>query len=195
MDICERKHPILTYSWHQTDLWVEAIKELDDEDKSLIWPHVTEKLTVLDDVLASAKERQAECEKKRWKYKKRDGTEVELRQIFDKIVQKVSQFKELGDSVAALDSTHLAVPCGAIKLILQVCCDFLYSRLHSHISWRRKLTVVIGRGQGLGIPSSHLRRNWDVFCLRFCTRKVIHGLKPFRRARWSRYMLVLWNSW
>ncbi|PYH89040.1 hypothetical protein BO71DRAFT_118923 [Aspergillus ellipticus CBS 707.79] len=105
------------------ELWAEAIEQLDDEDKKRIWLHTDDKSAVLDDVLASAKERQEECRQKRWKYKRRDGSEVELRIVFDKIVEKLSQFKDLGDSVAALDSTHLAVPWAAVSLVLQIAVD------------------------------------------------------------------------
>ncbi|KAH8432427.1 uncharacterized protein LDX57_010063 [Aspergillus melleus] len=132
------------YKPPEADLWVEAIQQLDDDDKSLIWPHATDNLTVLDDVLTSAKERQEECKQKRWKYKRRDGREVELRGVFDKIVEKVAQFKDLGDSVAALDSTHLAVPWGAIKLVLQFAVkDSEY--LHVVYGGIEMLTVFIPR--------------------------------------------------
>ncbi|RDW64353.1 uncharacterized protein DSM5745_09764 [Aspergillus mulundensis] len=102
------------------DLWVEAIKELDDADRALIWGHAADKLNVLDDVLARAKSKEEESEAKKWKYTKRDGTKVELHTLFSAVVEKVVWFKKLGDSLAALDPAHMAIPWAAFGLSLQI---------------------------------------------------------------------------
>lgn len=102
------------------DLWAEAIGKLDESDRALIWGHAANKLNVLDDVLENAKEKERLSRLKRWTYTKRDGTKGELHDLFNRVVDKVAHFKKLGDSIAALDPTHLAVPWAAVGLGLQV---------------------------------------------------------------------------
>lgn len=75
----------------------------------------------LETVLSSAQEKQAECEKKSWKYKERDGTQIELRQVFSRVVQRLSNFKAIGDSMAAVDPVHLSISWAAISLVLKAC--------------------------------------------------------------------------
>lgn len=104
----------------ETDLWAEAIRELDESDRALIWGHAANKLNVLDDVLESAKEKERLSKQKRWTYRKRDGTKGELHDLFNRVVDRVAHFKKLGDSIAALDPTHLAIPWAAVGLGLQV---------------------------------------------------------------------------
>ena len=103
-----------------TDLWAEAIGKLDGSDRALIWGHAANKLNVLDDVLENAKEKERLSRLKRWTYTKRDGTKGELHDLFNRVVDKVAHFKKLGDSIAALDPAHLAIPWAAVGLGLQV---------------------------------------------------------------------------
>lgn len=108
------------------DLWKKAIQQLEPEDRDKIPSHRGQTVT-LETVLSSAQEKQAECEKKSWKYKKRDGTQVELRQVFSRVVQRLSKFKAIGDSVAAIDPVHLSIPWAAISLALKVRVFYLES--------------------------------------------------------------------
>ncbi|BCS21467.1 uncharacterized protein APUU_21899S [Aspergillus puulaauensis] len=107
-----------------TDLWAEAIRELDESDRALIWGHAANKLNVLDDVLESAREKERLSKQKRWVYRKRDGTKGELHDLFNRVVDKVAHFKKLGDSIAALDPTHLAIPWAAVGLGLQIAVNY-----------------------------------------------------------------------
>ncbi|KAJ5402677.1 uncharacterized protein N7487_008573 [Penicillium crustosum] len=61
-----------------------------------------------------------ECAANHSTYTKRDGSKIEYRQVFGQVVQRLLKFKAIGDSVAAIDPTHLAVPWAAISLVLQV---------------------------------------------------------------------------
>lgn len=102
------------------DLWSEAIKLLRTDDGDEIRLKVADKLTVLGEVLTAAKEKQDQCKDRQWKYKKSDGTVVVLRDVFDKMVKWLNKLEQIGDFVAQLDSTHLALPWAVIKFFLQV---------------------------------------------------------------------------
>jgi hypothetical protein len=101
------------------DLWEKAIQQLDPADRDKIRGQ-DQQGTALETVLFSAQSKQVECERKHWKYKKRDGSEVELRQVFGRVVQRLAKFKAIGDAVATIDSAQLGIPWAAISLALQV---------------------------------------------------------------------------
>ncbi|KAH8430511.1 uncharacterized protein LDX57_008173 [Aspergillus melleus] len=101
------------------ELWEKAVQQLDKRDQQKIRPGERQ-LVSLESVLLGAQKKQKECKDKQLKYRKRDGTEVELRQVFGRVVQRLVKFKAIGDSVAAVDSAHLAVPWAAISLVLQI---------------------------------------------------------------------------
>ncbi|XRM36928.1 hypothetical protein ABZX51_000417 [Aspergillus tubingensis] len=102
------------------DLWEKALQQLDPEEREKIQAS-KQQIGVLQTVLSSAQSKQEECQGRQWKYKKRDGTEVEFRQVFGQLVDRLnSKFKSIGDSVAAIDPTHLSVPWAAVGLALQL---------------------------------------------------------------------------
>jgi len=101
-------------------LWSEAIKLLRADDREEIRLKAAEKLTVLEEVLTAAKQKRDQCKDRQWKYKKSDGTVIVLCDVFDKMVKWLTKLEQIGDFVAQLDSTHLALPWAAIKLFLQV---------------------------------------------------------------------------
>lgn len=101
------------------DLWGKAIKQLDEKLQKKIRSRNSEFVS-LESVLSSAEKKQKECAANHSKYTKRDGSQIEYRQVFGQVVQRLLKFKAIGDSVAAIDPTHLAIPWAAISLVLQV---------------------------------------------------------------------------
>jgi hypothetical protein len=102
------------------DLWGDAVKLLRPGDNEEIRLQEGDKLTVLGEVLTAAKEKREQCKDRQWKYKKRDGTVIVLRDVFDKMVKWLNKLENVGDFVAQLDSVHLALPWACIKFFLQV---------------------------------------------------------------------------
>ena len=102
------------------DLWSEAAKLLRADDGEEIRLNAADKLTVLSEVLTAANAKRDQCKERQWKYKKSDGTVIVLRDVFDKMVKWLTKLEQIGDFVAQLDSTHLAVPWTAIKFFLQI---------------------------------------------------------------------------
>lgn len=101
------------------DLWEKAIKQLDEKLQKKIRSR-SQQFVNLESVLSSAEKKQTECAANHSTYTKRDGSKIEYRQVFGQVVQRLLKFKAIGDSVAAIDPTHLAVPWAAISLVLQV---------------------------------------------------------------------------
>jgi hypothetical protein len=60
------------------------------------------------------------CIEKRWKYTRKNGGVVILRDVFDKIIEWIDKFKQIGDTVAQYDPVHAALPWAAIRFLLQV---------------------------------------------------------------------------
>lgn len=96
------------------DLWEEAIEKLDDELQNKIRSR-NQELVNLESVLSSAESKKEEC------HNRGNETGSKLYQVLGRVVQRLSKFKDIGDSVATIDPTHLAVPWAVIKLVLQVC--------------------------------------------------------------------------
>lgn len=102
------------------DLWEEAIKQLNKKLQAKIEFRKKE-LVDLESVVASAEEKKEEFASKR---------SEKLHQVFGRVVQRLSKFKDIGDSVAAIEPTHLAIPWAAIKLVLQVRAQVISSDLY-----------------------------------------------------------------
>jgi hypothetical protein len=116
------QNPLITHPTPNAteDLWSDAIKLLRTDDGEELRLEAADKLTVLSEVLIAAKEKRDQCKDRQWKYKKSDGTVIVLRDVFDKMVKWLNKLEQIGDFVAQLDSTHLALPWAAIKFFLQV---------------------------------------------------------------------------
>jgi hypothetical protein len=102
------------------DLWSEALELLRVDDSEQIRLKAAGKLTVLSEVLTAAKGKRDQCKDRQWKYKKRDGKVIILRDVFDKVVKWLNKLQKIGDFVAQLDPVHLAIPWAVIKFFLQV---------------------------------------------------------------------------
>ena len=104
-----------------TDLWALAEAQLNDEDRRNINFSRPDKLELLADLHALTEKSKQECIKKRWKYTRKSGETVILRDVFDKIIRWIDIFKQVGDTVVQYDPVHTALPWAGIRFVLQVC--------------------------------------------------------------------------
>ncbi|CZR51502.1 uncharacterized protein PAC_01379 [Phialocephala subalpina] len=126
------------------DLWSEAVKLLRPDDENQIRLQEGDKLTVLSEVLAATIEKQERCKDRQWRFKKKDGTFIVLRDVFDKIVSWLKKLQSIGDFVAQLDPVHLALPWSIIKFFLQVSTGDT-ERLGAVYDGIEKIANLIGR--------------------------------------------------
>jgi hypothetical protein len=110
------------------DLWGEAVRRLDDIDKQQIDFHQPDKLLVLEELLKVVAEKKRLCDAKQWKYRKRNGEVVVIRESLDKVINWVKKFREVGDVVAQYDPAHASLPWAGFRVLLQashICEGFL----------------------------------------------------------------------
>lgn len=103
-----------------SDLWQKALDRLEDDVKSsLIIPN-SPKQDVLAAVHRVAEDRKQLCLRKRWKFKKANGEEIILRDLYDKILVWLDRFKGIGDIAMQYDAGHAALPWAAVRFLLNV---------------------------------------------------------------------------
>jgi hypothetical protein len=100
-------------------LWDRALQQLSDVEQQRLAPNRADRQVVLDDLLKVVAEKQRLSIEKQWKYTKRSGEVVPLRDVFQKVVHCVKKFREVGDAVAQYDPAHLSLPWAGIRLLLQ----------------------------------------------------------------------------
>lgn len=102
------------------DLWVRAAAQLDEQDRRTIDFSNPDKLKALADLQKLTTESKQRCIERRWKYTRKSGETVILRDVFDKIVKWIDTFKQIGDTVVQYDPVHAALPWAGIRFVLQV---------------------------------------------------------------------------
>ena len=101
-------------------LWREAVKTLDHEDRKQIDFGRPDKRAILHDVLEAVEVKKQFVMQRRWKYKKRNGEVVILRDLFEKIAQWVNKFKEVGDVTAIFGPPPATLAWAGVRFLLQV---------------------------------------------------------------------------
>ena len=93
---------------------------LSNEDQQQIRSPEAGKLDALNDILVIIREKQALSNQKQWKLKRKDGREIVLRDVFNKITDSIGKFKEVGDMLVQYDPAHTAIPWAVVRFVLQV---------------------------------------------------------------------------
>jgi hypothetical protein len=115
------------------NLWDHALQKLDPVDKRRIDSNRAHQRAVLDDLMKIVTEKQRVSVKRQWKYTKRNGEVVLIRDAFQKVVNWVKKFREVGDAVAQYDPAHMSLPWAGIRLLLQASQQYhSRTRLCSH---------------------------------------------------------------
>lgn len=105
-------------------LWNEAFENLSEDDKKVLRNGIDiSKLnarTMPTQVLASVEEKKNECIRKQWRFTKKNGDEIMLREVFEKMSSWINKFQEVGDVVTQYDPAHAALPWAGMRILLQV---------------------------------------------------------------------------
>jgi hypothetical protein len=78
------------------DLWADAAAQLSNDDKLNI-NFSSDKLNILAELHADAERSKQRSIKSRWKYARKSGETVIIRDVFEKIIRWVEMFKQAGD--------------------------------------------------------------------------------------------------
>jgi len=102
------------------NLWDKAAETLSDADRQEIDFDRSDKRAILSDVLNMVNVKKDQCIRSRWKYKNRNGEDVVLRDLIEKMAKWVNKFKEVGDVAVQYDPAHAALPWAGVRFLLQV---------------------------------------------------------------------------
>lgn len=136
----------------EKSLWEEAYRTLDKSTSSLLPSADTDPRIVPTDILNVVNEKKEESLRKRWKFKRSNGEELVLRDIFERIVESVNKFKRVGDLVVQYDPAHAALPWAAARflLIMSISDVQMYA---SMIAGVEKVSRLIARYAGVEADS------------------------------------------
>ncbi|KAH6680268.1 hypothetical protein B0J14DRAFT_648647 [Halenospora varia] len=105
------------------DLWQEALDSLRDELRSILILDSSQqhdRRAILEIVLFEATQKRKQCLAKRWKITKRNGDVIILRDVFEKIIKCVNQFKAVGDAAVNAASSYAAsLPWGVVCMLIK----------------------------------------------------------------------------
>lgn len=102
------------------DLWADAADQLSDEEKQHINFNQPDKLRILVELRADAELSKQISIDKRWKFIRKSGETVIIRDVFEKIIRWVDTFKQIGDIAVQYDAVHASLPWAGIRLLLQI---------------------------------------------------------------------------
>ena len=72
-------------------------------------------------VLRAIADKRKECEKKQWVlFTNKEGKQVRVRDVVDKVSGWVDQFIRIEDAAVQYDPAHAALPWAGVRLLLQV---------------------------------------------------------------------------
>ena len=104
------------------DLWALALSKLSQEEQQAISAIHEGKSESIASLLAVVKESERLCISKQWRYKRKSGEIVILRDLFGKVVKWLPRFKDIGDVVVQYDPVHAALPWAGVRFLLEVHC-------------------------------------------------------------------------
>ena len=102
------------------DLWSKALDTLDAELRNSLVLTNASRSHVLSRALTEAQESRKVCMQKRWKFEKRNGEIIILRDVVEKIIVWVEKFIAVGDAAFQYDPVHAAPAWAAFRFVLQV---------------------------------------------------------------------------
>lgn len=100
-----------------------ALQRLSDRDRTTLHPFIRPTTSdvneALEQSLAAAKQKQRDCNAKRWTFTFA-GRTVTLKEEADKVVHWLERFKAVGDVAVNADPMHAGLPWAGVRLLLQV---------------------------------------------------------------------------
>jgi hypothetical protein len=102
------------------DLWADAAALLSDNDRQNINFSRPDKLNILAELHADAERSKQRSIESRWKFTRKSGATVIVRDVFEKIIRWIDMFKQVGDVAVQFDPTHASLPWAGVRLVLQV---------------------------------------------------------------------------
>lgn len=105
------------------ELWQEALDSLPQELQRVLTLHPppqTDRRLLLDTVVREARQQRQICLQKRWKITRRDGSVIIVRDVFEKIVRWVEEFKGIGNEALRFAPSYAMIPWGIVCMLVKV---------------------------------------------------------------------------
>ena len=102
------------------DLWALALSKLSQEEQQTISAIHEGKSDSIASLLAVVQDSERVCISKQWRYRRKSGEIVILRDLFGKVVKWLQRFREIGDIVVQYDPVHAALPWAGVRFLLEV---------------------------------------------------------------------------
>jgi hypothetical protein len=131
---------------HSENRWGKALQLLNENDKLQLQvdPARKDYVGILTEVLGIAAEKKQLCIKKAWKFTRRDGKVVIIRDLFEKIAVWVQKFKDVGDIAISFDPGHAALPWAAVRFLLTIAIEDTQT-FGAMVEGIEKITMLITR--------------------------------------------------
>lgn len=103
------------------NLWAAAVTSLNPEDQTRLTSIPTDnQVALLEGLMSLVKAKQQHCMEKRWKYKRRSGEVIILRDVMEKTSKWLQKFREVGDVAVQYDPSHATLAWAAVRFLLQI---------------------------------------------------------------------------
>ena len=99
--------------------WQEALASLEPGLRTSIEAAAVNQVDALALLLEEAERKKKLCLQKRWKVSV-GGKQIIIRDLFEKIIAWINEFKAIGDVASQFDPASAALPWAGVRFILQV---------------------------------------------------------------------------
>lgn len=72
------------------------------------------------EILDLVQKQELKAQERKWKWKKKNGQVIIIRDIFVKLAIWIEKFKSIGDIVVQYDPIHASLPWAFVRFLLQV---------------------------------------------------------------------------
>ena len=105
---------------YSENLWALALNKLGQDEQQAVSTFLNGRSETIASLLAVVQESERVCISRQWRYKRKSGEIVVLRDLFGKVVKWLQRFKEIGDIVVQYDPVHAALPWAGVRFLLEV---------------------------------------------------------------------------
>ncbi|TGO38147.1 hypothetical protein BHYA_0081g00430 [Botrytis hyacinthi] len=109
------------------DLWDKALKQVQFTDTSALVTAGLERRQILVEILDLVQKQELKAQERKWKWKKKNGQVIIIRDIFVKLVIWMEKFKSIGDIVVQYDPIHASLPWAVVRFLLQAAVSDIHS--------------------------------------------------------------------
>ncbi|KAF7954213.1 hypothetical protein EAE96_005342 [Botrytis aclada] len=109
------------------DLWNEALKQVQFTNTSALVAAGLERRQILVEILDLVQKQELKAQERKWRWKKKNGQVIIIRDIFVKLAIWMEKFKSIGDILVQYDPIHASLPWALVRFLLQAAVSDIHS--------------------------------------------------------------------